>query len=79
MGEGLFSPWHIAIIAFVVFMVFGPKKIADRFTDLSQGVQEWIENDGEGGAAPATDEATAVPPATSAAPGSVVVPPSGAS
>ncbi|HZQ79288.1 MAG TPA: twin-arginine translocase TatA/TatE family subunit [Acidimicrobiia bacterium] len=62
MGEGLFSPWHIAIIAFVVFMVFGPKKIADRFTDLSQGVQEWIENDGEGGAAPATDEAQAAPP-----------------
>lgn len=63
MGEGLFSPWHIAIIAFVVFMVFGPKKIADRFTDISQGVQEWMDDDGEAGAAPvATGEAEAAPP-----------------
>jgi len=63
VGEGLFSPWHIAIIAFVVFLVFGPKKIADRFTDISQGVQQWIENDGEGGAAPAAPgEAEAAPP-----------------
>lgn len=65
MGEGLFSPWHIAIIAFVVFMVFGPKKIADRFTDISQGVQQWIDNDGEGGGPSAAggDAGTAAAPA----------------
>ncbi len=49
MGEGLFSPWHIAIIAFVVFMVFGPKKLADRFTDISQGMHSWMDGEGEGG------------------------------
>lgn len=62
MGEGLFSPWHIAIIAFVVFMVFGPKKIADRFTDISQGVQRLMDDDGEGAApSAATAEAEAAP------------------
>ena len=61
MGEGLFSPWHIAIIAFVVFMVFGPKKIADRFTDISQGVQQWIDSDGEGGGPAGTAPAEAAP------------------
>lgn len=65
MGEGLFSPWHIAIIAFVVFLVFGPKKIADRITDFSQGMQQWIESDGEGTGPPggAGDAEAAAAPA----------------
>jgi len=63
VGEGLFSPWHIAIIAFVVFMVFGPKKIADRFTDISQGVQRLMDDDGEGsGPSAATAASDAAPP-----------------
>ena len=66
MGEGLFSPWHIAIIAFVVFMVFGPKKIADRLTDLSQGVQQWIDDDGEGGSPSAATGDTEAAPAPAA-------------
>jgi len=63
VGEGLFSPWHIAIIAFVVFMVFGPKKIADRFTDISHGVQQWMDDDGEGsGPSAAAGEGEPPPP-----------------
>jgi len=63
VGEGLFSPWHIAIIAFVVFIVFGPKKIADRFTDISQGMQQWMDNDGEGGGPPVATAETEPAPA----------------
>jgi Sec-independent protein translocase protein TatA len=38
--EGLFSPWHLLIIAFFVFMIFGPRRIADRMGGAKKKLQE---------------------------------------
>lgn len=59
MFEGLLSPWHIAIIVFALFMVFGPKKIADKWEDMSHTVSHWVDDDGSG---PSPDAADAPPP-----------------
>ena len=32
--EGLFSPWHLLILAVVLFVVIGPRKVAARWHDL---------------------------------------------
>jgi Sec-independent protein translocase protein TatA len=32
--EGLFSPWHLLILAVVLFVVVGPRKVASRWHDL---------------------------------------------
>jgi hypothetical protein len=58
--EGLLSPWHIVIIAFVVFMVFGPKKLAARWEGISDTVQHLMDDDGTGPSPTAAPEA--VPP-----------------
>jgi TatA/E family protein of Tat protein translocase len=54
--EGLFSPWHLIIIAGVVFLVFGPNKLADRWKSAARSVREFT-----GEPHPAT-EATTTPP-----------------
>jgi hypothetical protein len=38
MFEGLLSPWHLLIIALAVFVVIGPKALADRWKNLSETV-----------------------------------------
>jgi len=43
--EGLFSPWHLLIIAFFVFMIFGPRRIADRVNQAGKKIQQ--RTDGE--------------------------------
>jgi mttA/Hcf106 family len=60
--EGLLSPWHLVIIAAAVFLVFGPKRIAERFEGLSQSVQHFIDDDGTSSAVPAEPVAAAPPP-----------------
>lgn len=40
MFEGLLSPWHLVIIAFVVFMIFGPKRIADRTKQAGKKISQ---------------------------------------
>ena len=40
MFEGLFSPWHLLIIAFFVFMIFGPRRIADRVNKAGKKIQQ---------------------------------------
>jgi Sec-independent protein translocase protein TatA len=32
--EGLFSPWHLLILAVVVFVLVSPRKVAARWHDL---------------------------------------------
>jgi Sec-independent protein translocase protein TatA len=32
--EGLFSPWHLLILAVVLFVVISPRKVAARWQDL---------------------------------------------
>jgi hypothetical protein len=43
--EGLLSPWHLLIIAFVAFVVVGPKKLVERWQGLSDTVVHWGDGD----------------------------------
>ncbi len=40
MGSGLISPWHIAIFALVVLLVFGPKRLPEMGRSLGKGIRE---------------------------------------
>lgn len=40
MDAGLLSPWHIAILAVVLLLVFGPKKLPEMGRSLGKGVRE---------------------------------------
>jgi Sec-independent protein translocase protein TatA len=55
--EGLFSPWHLLILAVVVFVLVSPRKVAARWHDLRDaGRRAMGEPDHEGsgsGEAPA--------------------------
>jgi hypothetical protein len=59
MFEGLFSPWHLVIIAFVTFVVVGPKALADRWQNLSHSVGQWVDD--PDGSAPVVVEEAAAP------------------
>ena len=39
MFDGLLSPWHLVIVAFVVFVVVGPRRIANRVTKAGKKLQ----------------------------------------
>jgi sec-independent protein translocase protein TatA len=41
MGTGLISPWHIAIFALVVLLVFGPKRLPEMGRSLGKGIREF--------------------------------------
>jgi Sec-independent protein translocase protein TatA len=45
MFEGLFSPWHLVIIAFFVFMIFGPRRIADRAKQAGKKIQQLTDGE----------------------------------
>ena len=45
MFEGLFSPWHLVIIAFFVFMIFGPRRIADRMSKAGKKIQQLTDGE----------------------------------
>ncbi|HEV7535572.1 MAG TPA: twin-arginine translocase TatA/TatE family subunit [Acidimicrobiia bacterium] len=62
MFEGLLAPWHLVIIALVLFMVVGPQKLADRWKDTTRSVSRLVDGDD---AAPAP---AAVAPAESRKP-----------
>jgi sec-independent protein translocase protein TatA len=40
MGSGLISPWHIAIFALVVLLVFGPKRLPEMGRSMGKGLRE---------------------------------------
>jgi len=40
MGSGVISPWHIAIFALVVLLVFGPKRLPEMGRSLGKGFRE---------------------------------------
>ena len=44
MGVGVLSPWHIAIFALVVLVVFGPKRLPDLGRSLGKGMREFKES-----------------------------------
>ena len=66
MGSGLISPWHIAIFALVVLLVFGPKRLPEMGRSLGKGIREL--KDGIVHHADAIDDdAAATPPSLPAA------------
>jgi sec-independent protein translocase protein TatA len=39
MGEGLFQPMHLLVIAVVALLVFGPKKLPELGKGLAEGIR----------------------------------------
>jgi len=39
MGEGLFQPMHLLVIAFVALLVFGPKRLPELGKGLGDGIR----------------------------------------
>ena len=64
MGSGFVSPWHIAIFALVVLLVFGPKKLPELGRSLGKGMREFKDS-----VSLHTDDAPTEAPAAGVAPG----------
>ena len=63
MFEGAFSPWHLLILAVVVFLVVGPKRMAKWTSDLGESVKRLGEDDEtRASSAAAAASAAAEPP-----------------
>ncbi|MDQ6946069.1 MAG: twin-arginine translocase TatA/TatE family subunit [Actinomycetota bacterium] len=45
MFEGLFGPWHLLIVAVVVFVVVGPRKMAASVRGTAESVQRLVDPD----------------------------------
>ncbi len=58
MGVGVLSPWHIAIFAIVVLVVFGPKRLPEMGRSLGKGMREFKDSI-SGQSTPAADPAAA--------------------
>jgi sec-independent protein translocase protein TatA len=43
MGEGLFQPLHLLVIAFIALLVFGPKKLPELGKGLGDGIRAFKE------------------------------------
>lgn len=43
MGEGLFQPMHLLVIAFIALLVFGPKKLPELGKGLGDGIRAFKE------------------------------------
>jgi len=43
--EGLLSPWHLVILALVLFMVVGPKRFVSRLHHLGRTAQRFVDDD----------------------------------
>lgn len=59
MGEGLFQPMHLLVIAFIALLVFGPKKLPELGKGLGDGIRAFKEGmkDEEKPSAPKSSEA----------------------
>jgi sec-independent protein translocase protein TatA len=42
--SGAISPWHIAIFALVVLLVFGPKRLPEMGRSLGKGLREFKDS-----------------------------------
>jgi sec-independent protein translocase protein TatA len=43
MGEGLFQPIHLLVIAFIALLLFGPKKLPELGKGLGDGIRAFRE------------------------------------
>ena len=39
MGEGLFQPWHLAVILVIALLIFGPKRLPQLGRSLGEGIK----------------------------------------
>jgi sec-independent protein translocase protein TatA len=60
MGEGLFQPLHLLIIAFIALIVFGPKRLPELGKGMGQAIRGFKESMRDGGE-DATKESTDKP------------------
>jgi sec-independent protein translocase protein TatA len=44
VGSGVLSPWHIAIFALVLLLVFGPKRLPEMGRSLGKGMREFKDS-----------------------------------
>jgi sec-independent protein translocase protein TatA len=44
VGSGVISPWHIAIFALVVLLVFGPKRLPEMGRSMGKGLREFKDS-----------------------------------
>ncbi|GAC1456007.1 MAG: sec-independent protein translocase protein TatAY [Gemmatimonadaceae bacterium] len=49
MGEGLFQPLHLLIIAFIALIVFGPKRLPELGKGMGQAIRGFKESMRDGG------------------------------
>lgn len=64
MGTGLISPWHIAILALVLLLVFGPKRLPEMGRSLGKGLRELKDGITEHDRSPTEAAPRALPPET---------------
>ena len=64
MGEGLFQPMHLLVIAFIALLVFGPGKISQLGKGLGEGIRNFKSamNEGETPAATPANTTQAADP-----------------
>jgi len=41
VGTGLVSPWHLAILALVLLLIFGPRRLPEMGRSLGHGIREF--------------------------------------
>ena len=61
MFDGALSPWHLAIVAVVVFFVFGPKKIANRVHGTREMIRRFVDEPGAADDPPTEHDSGAAP------------------
>ena len=45
MFDGALAPWHLVVIAFALFMLFGPKKIAAQTQSMRDAFRRFADGD----------------------------------
>ena len=61
MGSGILSPWHLVILALVLLLIFGPKRLPEMGRSLGHGLREF--KDSVSGLADSPHEETVALPA----------------
>jgi sec-independent protein translocase protein TatA len=61
MGEGLFQPLHLLVIAGIALLVFGPRKLPDLGKGLGEAIRGFKTAMTEGASTPSIDKKPAAP------------------